>query len=151
MDEMMVAMDVADPQAIRSALTQLRQGRVADPSLPGTFLRRLPVRWNPGNRRYYDLSNTPSEAVAAQIPGSILTGAFAELLNRVSALDSSMGADGLARSAAMLLNDNDVRRLIEQLPLPIIWQVHATVLHIAQARQLLEIQQAGGGQALPPP
>lgn len=148
MRDMMSAMAVTDPQAIRSSLVRLRRGRVPHPTEPG-HLRVKPVRWNSRDRRYYDLSRVTPDAVAAQVPGSILTTAFATLLTRAATLDSSMGEEGLVRSAQQLLDDDDTRRLIAQLPLPTIWQVHATVLRIAQARQLFELNAAGGGLPLP--
>ena len=151
MGEMMGAVDASDPQIIRSSLTRLRKGQVSDPSHPGSQLRPLPIRWNPANRKYYDVSNVNPEAVAARIPGQIFTGAFGELLSRVTTLDSSMGTDGLVRSAQHLLDDIHTRELIRQLPLSDIWQIHATVLRIAQARQLLELQSARSGGALPTP
>jgi len=151
MDEMMEAVDAGDPQTIRSSLTRLRKGQVPDPSQPGYPLRPLPVRWNPQDRRYYDMSNVSREAVAAMIPSQVFTGAFAELMSRVETLDSSMGQDGLVRSAQHLLDNAHTRDLIRQLPLPNIWQIHNTVLRIAQARQLLELQSVRSGEALPAP
>ena len=105
MDEMMEAVDTGDPQTIRSSLTRLRKGQVPDPSQPGYSLRPLPVRWNSTDRRYYDMSSVSREAVANMIPSQVFTGAFAELMSRVETLDSSMGQDGLVRSAQHLLEN----------------------------------------------
>lgn len=149
MNEMMEAMDVIDPQAIRSSLTRLRKGRVPDPSRPGTYLRPLPVRWNAPDTLYYDLSNVSGDLVAAQVPGSILSGAFGQLLSRIATLESAMGSDGLVRSAERLLDDDETRMLIQQIPLGEIWGVQDRLLRIARARELLELQQGGGPQALP--
>lgn len=151
MDEMMDAVDAGDSQTIRSSLTRLRKGQVSDPSQAGYQLRPLPIRWNAQDRRYYDMSNVSREAVAAMIPSQVFTGAFEELMSRVETLDSSMGQDGLVRSAQHLLDDAHTRELIRQLPLPSIWQVHNTVLRIAQARQLLELRSARSREALPAP
>lgn len=157
MDDMMEAVDASDPQVIRSSLTRLRRGQVPDPSRPGQvpdpsrpgdYLRPLPIRWNPQDRNYYDMSNISRDAVSAMIPGQILSGAFEELLTRVSTLDSSMNQDGLVR-AAHLLGDRHIRDLIAQLPLREIWRIHNTVLGIAQARQLLELQEARSRGSLP--
>jgi len=148
MDDMMEAVDASDPQVIRSSLTRLRRGQVPDPSQPGDYLRPLPIRWNPQDRNYYDMSNISRDAISAMIPGQILSGAFEELLTRVSTLDSSMNQDGLVR-AAHLLGDRHTRDLIAQLPLREIWRIHNTVLGIAQARQLLELQEARSGGSLP--
>jgi len=151
MNEIMESVDTGDPQTIRSSLTRLRKGQVPDPSQPGYPLRPLPVRWNSQDRRYYDMSNVNREAVAAMIPSQVFTGAFAELMSRVDTLDSSMGQDGLVRSAQHLLDDIYTRELIRQLPLPNIWRIHNSVLRIAQARQLLEIESIRSGEALPAP
>lgn len=150
MGEMMKAVDASEPQIIRSSLTRLRKGKVSDPSRPGSQLRPLPIRWNPADCEYYDMSKFNQEAVAAQIPGRILSGAFGELVNRVATLDSSMGQDGLVRSA-QLLDDTHIRDLIGQLPLDQIWQIHATVLKIAQAKQFLELQSVRSGGSLSAP
>jgi hypothetical protein len=92
-----------------------------------------------------------TEAIAAQIPGAIMSDAFAELLTRARTLDSAMGPDGLVRSAQNLLDDDHTRQLIQQLPMDEIWRVHSTVLQIAQARQLLAIAEARRVAPLPPP
>ncbi len=148
MDDMMEVVDASDPQVIRSSLTRLRRGQVPDPSRPGDYLRPLPIRWNSQDRNYYDMSNISRDAVSAMIPGQILSGAFEELLTRVSTLDSSMNQEGLVR-AAHLLDDRHTRDLIAQLPLREIWRIHNTVLGIAQARQLLELQEAQSRGSLP--
>jgi len=148
MDDMMGAVDASDTQVIRSSLTRLRRGQVSDPSRPGDYLRPLPIRWNPQDRNYYDMSNISRDAISAMIPGQILSGAFEELLTRVSTLDSSINQEGLVR-AAHLLDDRHTRDLIAQLPLREIWRVHNTVLGIAQARQLLELQEARSRGSLP--
>lgn len=140
MDQMLVAMDVADPQSIRQVLTQIRKGRVPDPSMAGAYLRPLPVRHNAADGLYYDLSSVSGDAVAATIPGTILENQFRELFTRVFTLDNSMGTDGLVRSAHELLDYGDIRRLIAQLPLARVWQVQDLVGQIARARQLLEIE-----------
>jgi len=94
------------------------------------------------------MSNVSRDAVSAMIPGQILSGAFEELLTRVSTLDSSMNQDGLVR-AAHLLDDRHTRDLIAQLPLREIWRIHHTILGIAQARQLLELKEAQSRGSLP--
>jgi hypothetical protein len=140
MTQMMEATNAADAQAVRQALTQLRKGEVPDPSERGRHLRPLPVRYNSGDGMYYDFSNVSSETVAATIPGAILANRFGELFTRVFTLESSIGPDGLVRSAQNLLDHEDIRRLIAQMPLPRIWQVQDMVDQIARARQLLEIE-----------
>lgn len=139
MGDMLDALDVDDPQSIRSTLTRLRKGVVPDPSVPGTNLRPLPVRWNPADGLYYDLSSLPSEAIAAQVPGNILSSAIGQLLVRTTTLQSSMGRDGLVRSA-QLLGDADIRSLLIQVPLRDIWRVQDQIQQIGRARQLLELQ-----------
>lgn len=152
MREMMEAVDASDPQIIRSSLTRLRKGEIPDPSRPGSQLRALPIRWNSTDRKYYDMSSVNQETVMSMIPGQIFSGAFGELMSRVATLDSAMGQDGLVRSAAQhLLDDVHTRELIRQLPLEQIWRIHATVLRIGQARQLLELQSARTGGTLPTP
>ncbi len=151
MSEMVEAVDASDPQIIRASLTRLRKGQVPDPSRPGRRLRTLPIRWNSTDRKYYDMSSVNQEAVRAMIPNQILSGAFSELLSRVTTLDNAMGQDGLVRSAQNLLDDAHTRELIRQLPLEDIWRIHARVLAIGQARQLLEIQSAHTDGALPAP
>lgn len=151
MREMMEAVNTSDPQVIRSSLTRLRKGAVPDPSSPGSQLRALPIRWNSTDKKYYDMSSVNQEIVRAMIPSQIFSGAFGELLSRVTTLDSAMGQDGLVRSAEHLLDDVHARELIQQLPLEDIWRIHATVLRISQARQLLELQSARTSRALPTP
>ena len=140
MAEMMQALGVTDTQAIRGALTQLRKGEVPDPAERGRVLRPLPIRYNNADHLYYDFSQMSADAVLQQIPGTILTGSFGQLLTRVTTLDSSMGRNGLAGSAQQLLNDEETRALIRQLPFETIWRAHGVVLQIAQARQLLELE-----------
>lgn len=151
MEEMMEAVNVGDPQIIRSSLTRIRKGQVPDPSNTRSRLRPLPIRWNSQDRRYYDMSNVNREAVEAMIPNQVLSGAFGQLVTRVTTLDSSIGPDGLVRSAQHLLDDVYTRELIRQLPLSTIWQVQETVTRIGQARQLLELRSARTGEALPGP
>lgn len=151
MEEMMEAVDTGDAQTIRSSLTRLRKGQVPDPSRAGHRLRPLPIRWNPTDRRYYDMSNVSREAVGNMIPSQVFTGAFSELMSRVETLDSSMGQDGLVRSAQDLLDDAHTRELIAQLPLPMIWRIQNRVVNISQARQLLELQAVRSGEVLPEP
>ena len=151
MDEMMDAMDVADSQTIRVALTRLRQGRVRNPAESGAYFPPLPVRWNAGNRLYYDLSSMTPEAVAAQVPGGILAGTIGELLNRVATIESSLGRDGLVASAERLLGDVDTRALILQIPLEEIWAVQDHLQAIGRARELLALPPGGGREPLPSP
>lgn len=151
MSEMMEAVDASDPQIIRSSLTRLRKGEVPDPSRPGHPLRALPIRWNSTDKKYYDMSSVNPDVVRAMVPGQIFSGAFGELMSRVATLDSAMGQDGLVRSAQQLLDDVHTRELIRQLPLEDIWRIHATVLSIGQARQLLELESARTGRKLPTP
>ena len=139
MDEMMAAVGATDPQIIRISLSRLRQGKAADPSVRGGRLRPLPVRWNSSDRKYYDLSNLSPDAVDAQIPGLVLSGAMAQLLTRASTLNSSLGEDGLIRSADQWLQDKDIRKLLEQVPLAEIWQVQDHLREIARARELLSL------------
>lgn len=150
MEEMQDAMDVDDRQLIRMSLTKLRKGKVRDPSGGGRTLQPLPVRWNPRNRRYYDLSRLTTELVAAQVPDHIMSATFSQLMTRCLTIDSAMGADGFEESAHQLLDDDGIRALIEQLPLPTIWQVQAIVFRIGQARQLLELEERRRDRSLPP-
>jgi hypothetical protein len=140
MDEMMDQISVGDSQTVRNALVQLRMGRVRDPSRPGQFLRRIPIRYSHAERKYYDFGKVTSSGVDAQIPGGVLANRFGELLTRVATLDSAMGADGLVRSADQLLDDAGTRSLIAQLPLKRIWDVATLALQVGQARQLLEME-----------
>ena len=148
MEEMVSAMSVGDPQVIRASLTRLRQGRVRNPADRGTYLPPLPVRWNSRDRLYYDLGSMTPEAVAAQIPGGVLSGAVGDLLTRVATIRSSVGQDGLADSADRLLSDADTRELIRQIPREEIWEVQDHLQAISRARELLALS-GGVEQALP--
>jgi hypothetical protein len=150
MEEMASAMDVIDYQAIRSSLTRLRKGRVRNPASPGDYFRPLPVRWNLRDRKYYDLSRVDGEAVLARVPGDILSSAFKDVLTRVATVESSMGQDGLADAAAKgLLNDEETRELLLQIPFNEIWRVQDYLQGIARARQLLELQPGTTSRTLP--
>lgn len=141
MDEMLSITGVTDPQIIRNALVRLRKGEVRDPSSSGT-LRPRPIRYNTADQRYYDLSKVTPDLVASQVPGRVLAEAVKELLTRAITLESAIGADGLAISAEQYLSDPELRQLISQLPIPTAWRVHEIVLRIAQARQILAIEDA---------
>ena len=143
MEEMLVGMDLADPQQIRNVLTQLRKGRVPDPSVRGGYCRSLPIRYNSADLKYYDFSNLSADTVAATIPGAILAEQFDELFTRIFTLESSMGNDGLVRSAQQLVDRPDIRRLIQQLPIEQIWRVQDAVQQIGRARQLLQLEERG--------
>ena len=143
MSEMVTAMGVSDPQAIRNALTRLRKGRGRDPSSKG-HLRPLPVRHNAGDSRYYDLSKVTGDNVAAQIPARILSDQFREILTRALTVQSAMGRGGLAVSAEQYLGDDDLRKLIGQIKVEEAWQVHGTFLEIAKARDLLDVASLRG-------
>jgi hypothetical protein len=102
---------------------------------------------------YYDLSNISPESVMAQIPGSILSGAFSGVLTRVATLEASMGPHGLgaAATAKHLLSDSEMRALLLQIPFDEIWRVQDYLQGIARARQLLELQTSSTKPALPAP
>lgn len=147
MAEMCRVMSVNDPQLIRNSLVRLRKGIVRDPSSPGV-LQPKPVRYNTADANYYDLSRVTPDLVASQVPGQIIAQTVSELLNRALTLESALG--GLALSAQQLLSHDDLRALIAQLPTETAWRVHDTFLRIAQARQLLALEEVRR-QALPDP
>jgi len=146
MDEMAVAMNVFDNQAIRSSLTRLRKGRVRNPAEPDSCFRPLPIRWNVRDGKYYDLSNISGEAVLAHVPESVLSGAFSSVLTRVATLESSMGSDGMGR-VAYLLDNGELRELLRQIPFEEIWRVQDYLQGISRAKHLLELREAS--QQLP--
>lgn len=146
MSEMCQILGVADPQMIRNSLVRLRKGIVRDPSSKGR-LQPKPIRYNTADAKYYDLMHSTPNTVAAQIPGNILAETVKELLVRALTLENALG--GLALSAQQYLDHDDLRALIAQLPTDIMWRVHDTFLRIAQARQLLALEEARRGQALP--
>ena len=141
MQEMLDQLGATDTQSIRNALVRLRMGRVPDPSRAGSFLRRLPVRYHPVDGKYYDFSKVSPSAIDAQVPATVLVGRFAELMTRVTTLDSAMGNDGLVRSADQLLDDAQTKQLIGQLPVKQIFAVANLALQVAQARQLIEMEE----------
>lgn len=142
MDEMLEAMEISDPQAIRNALVRLRKGRVTDAA--GKRLKAIPVRYHSGKKAYYNFAKVTPENVAENIPEHILSKQIDHILTRAFTLESAMGKDGLALSAQQLLGDNDLKNLISQLPIDLTWQVHGTFLRIAQARQLIALTDAKG-------
>lgn len=147
MNEMCRVMGVHDPQLIRNSLVRLRKGNVRDPSSRG-LLQPKPVRYNAADANYYDLSRVTPDLVASQVPGQIIAKTVSELLNRALTLESALG--GLALSAQQLLSHDDLRALIAQLPTETAWRVHDTFLRIAQARQLIALEDVRR-QALPDP
>ena len=150
MNEMLDAMHVNDAQTIRSSLTRLRKGGVRDPSGEGHLVPK-PIRFDWASHRYYDLSKSTPDTVAAQVPGRILAERMAELLTRALTLESALGSDGLALSASQYLANDDIKELIRQLPTEAMWNVHGVIQELAKARQLLAIEEATRQQESLPP
>lgn len=126
-------------QAVRSALTNLRKGKVRDPNDPGLYIPKLAVRYNPVTNRYYDFGRLNSTALGEMVPESVLDRSFTDLLTRTMTLNSAMGEDGFLKSMDLLENA-DIRELIEQIPLGLIDRVEDTLKEIGGAkRRLLEI------------
>lgn len=146
MDEMLVAMSISDPQAIRSSLTRLRRGI----RFRGVRFSPLTVRWNPSDRFYYNLGALTDDVVEAQVPGDIIGRALGDLQSRIASLDLALGQNGVAAAAA-LLSDAGTRSLLAQIPLTVAFELATRFQIVAQARQLLEIQSMlGTPPALPP-
>ncbi len=136
MDEMMEAVGVSDPQPIRSALTSLRKGTVRDPDDPSAFLPRLPVRHNPNDHLYYDLSRVDGGAIAEMVPGNTLDSEFGYLWTRITNVSSAMGQEGFLTAAELLANP-ETRELVAQIPIERIYHVGDTVREIERARIML--------------
>lgn len=149
MADMMAAMDIDDSQAVRNSLSRLRNGRAADPSQRGARLRELPVIWSPQDRRYYHLAWITPEVIETQAVGAALGRAFRVLQTRARSLDSALGSEGLV-AAFQLLDEQESRELLAQIPLELAQDVANRFQLIAQARQLMALSQALGGRPLPP-
>ena len=142
MRQMMQALGEGEAQAIRSALTALRMGRVRDPAEPSSRLPKLAVRFNPGDRRYYDFAKLNPATIEERVPGTALSKAFQDLFTRVATLNSAMGEDGFLKASELLdLKNPEIRELIRQVPFTDISRVEDTVREIGRARYLLEIEE----------
>ena len=142
MGEMMQALDVNDPQQLRSALTRLRKGEVPDPDAPGARLPILSVRYNTADRLYYDLGRLTGDAVERQVPGEIYAEQMAQLLTRAITLNHGIGPRGMVRSADLLANP-EIRDLISQFPVEEVYRVEDVVRELGRARHLLALQDGG--------
>lgn len=142
LDEMVRAIGAGDRQTVRGALVKLRKGEIRDPSSPESILNPMPVHYSPSHKRYYNFASVNREIVAAQVPASALEFAIQRLLTVARNLESALGKDGLAISAQQYLKNADTRALIRQLPIEAMWSVQGTALRIAQAKQLLMIEEA---------
>jgi hypothetical protein len=147
MNELMGVADVIEPQTVRNSLTRLRKGEVPDPKVRGARLKPIPVRYNPSDRRYYNLARLSSDSIEAQIPGQILNSRVSDLITRAMTLDSAMGADGLV-TATVMLKDSDIRSLLAQLPIRDLQRAQNVVTQLAMARNLIEIAALTEGVAL---
>lgn len=130
-------------QAVRSALTNLRKGKVRDPNEPGAYLPKLAVRFDHVSRRYYDFGRLDSAALEQMVPESVLNRSFSDLLTRTTTLNSAMGEDGFLKSAE-LLRDDEIRMVIGQIPFNLIYRVEDTIKEIGRAKRLLELGEIPG-------
>lgn len=133
----------ARAQAVRSALTNLRKGKVRDPSEHGSYLPKLAVRYSPVDKLYYDFGRLNNTVLEAMVPESALNRSFADLLTRTTTLNSAMGEDGFLKSTE-LLRDTEIRSIVGQIPFDLIYRVEDTLKEIGRAKRLLELGEIPG-------
>ena len=130
-------------QAVSSALTNLRKGKVRDPNEPGLYLPKLAVRFDHVTKRYYDFGRLSSATLEKMVPESVLNRSFSDLLTRTTTLNSAMGEDGFLKSTE-LLRDDEIRTVIGQIPFNLIYRVEDTIKEIGRAKRLLELGEIPG-------
>jgi hypothetical protein len=126
MIDMLDATGAADPQQIRAVLTRLRKGYQDFPPLA--------VRYNPADGRYYDMARLNADAIEQHVAGNIFVSQVTNLLTRAMTLRFAIG--GVVDAAALLQHD-EIRVLLAQLPVEIVYQVEDTWREIGRARNQL--------------
>lgn len=120
MDEMTAAVRASE-QAVRNYLTQIRHGRVPHPDDRNNYLPPIAVSYEPTQRGYFVMSKLIAANVRDKVPENV----FKKLVENLRTAARYLGRGfipGVSQSAEKLLENTEVRKLLQQLDEKYLWE-----------------------------